>query len=40
MYILMTAKLNATSHHWVASLANYDFQLYYMAGKTNIDADA
>ena len=36
----MMAKLDATSHHWVASLANYKFQLYYRAGKTNIDADA
>ena len=39
-YILTTAKLDATSHCWVASLANYNFQLYYWAGKTNIDADA
>ena len=38
-YILMTAKLDAVSHCWVASLANYNFQLYYRAGKTNIDAD-
>ena len=38
-YILMTAKLDAASHWWVASLANYSFQLYYQAGKTNIDAD-
>ena len=28
------------SHCWVASLANYNFQLYYRAGKTNIDTDA
>ena len=28
------------NHCWVASLANYNFQLYYRAGKTNIDADA
>ena len=39
-YMLTTAKLDATSHCWVASLANYNFQLYYWAGKTNIDADA
>ena len=38
-YILTTAKLDATSHCWVASLANYNFQLYYWVGKTNIDAD-
>ena len=39
-YILTTAKLDAAIHHWVASLANYNFWLYYWAGKTNIDADA
>ena len=39
-YILTTAKLDAASHHWVASLANYKFRLHYWAGKTNIDVDA
>ena len=39
-YVLMTAKLDPASHCWVASLANYNFQLHYQAGKTNIDADA
>ena len=34
------AKVDAVSHYWVASLANYNFQLYYRVGKTNIDADA
>ena len=29
-----------TSHCWVASLANYNFQLYYRAGKANVNADA
>ena len=38
-YVLTTAKLDAASHCWVASLANYNFQLYYQARKTNIDAD-
>ena len=33
-------RLNVASHSWVASLANYNFQLYYRAGKTNIDMDA
>ena len=28
-YMLTTAKLDAASHCWVASLANYNFQLYY-----------
>ena len=39
-YVLTTAKLDAASHPWVASLANHNFQLYYKARKTNIDADA
>ena len=40
MYVLTMAKLDATSNCWVASLANYNFQLYYRAEKTNIDADS
>ena len=28
-YILMMAKLDSVSHQWMASLANYNFQLYY-----------
>ena len=36
-YILTMAKLDAVSHQWVASLANYNFQLYYQAAKTNIN---
>ena len=39
-YVLMMAKLDAVSHQWVVSLANYNLQLYYWDGKTNIDADA
>ena len=39
-YVLTTAKLDAASHSWVASLANYNFRLHYRAGRTNIDADA
>ena len=38
-YVLTTAKLDTASHCWVASLANYNFELHYWAGKTNIDAD-
>ena len=34
------ARLDSVSQQWVASLANYNFQLYYQAGKTNINADA
>ena len=39
-YILMMAKLDAASHQWVSSFANYNFWLYYYARKTNIDAYA
>ena len=39
-YMFTTAKLDVASHCWVASLANYNFWLYYWAGKKNIDADA
>ena len=39
-YVLMIAKLDAASDCWVASFANYNFQLYYQARKTNIDVDA
>ena len=39
-YVLITAKLDAASHCWVTSLANYNFRLHYSAGKANIDADA
>ena len=39
-YILTTAKLDAASHRWVASLANYNFRLHYRSGKTNINVDA
>ena len=39
-YVLTTAKLDAASHCWVASLVNYNFKLYYKAGKTNINVAA
>ena len=39
-YVLTMAKVDAMSHWWVAILANYNFQLYYRAGKNNNDADA
>ena len=37
---LDAAKLDAASHCWVDSFANYNFQLYYRIERTNIDADA
>ena len=39
-YVLTTAKLDATGHRWIASLANFDFDIRYKPGKMNTDADA
>ena len=39
IYVLTSVKLDAAGHHWVASLANYNFTLTYKLGKTNVDAD-
>ena len=39
-YVLTTAKLDACSYHWVASLVNYNLWLYYQVRKTNIDVDS
>ena len=39
-YILTSMKLDATGQRWVASLANYDFQIFYKTSKTNVEADA
>ena len=39
-YVLMTAKLDATSQRWVAALALYNFKIYYRSGKLNVNADA
>ena len=38
--ILTTAKLDATGQRWVASLANYNFKIFYKSGKLNVEADA
>ncbi len=38
-YVTKTAKLDATGHRWVASLANYNFKLVYRSGTSNRDAD-
>ena len=38
-YVLTTTKLDATGQRWIASLANYDFKIYYRSGKLNVDAD-
>ncbi len=39
-YILTSAKLDATSHRWLAALSTYSFTLQYRTGKQNTDADA
>ena len=39
-YILTSAKLDVTGQRWVASLANYDFRIFYKTSKTNVEADA
>ena len=39
-WILTTAKLEATGQRWVASLANYNFKIFYRSGKLNVEADA
>ena len=38
-YVLLSAKLDATGHRWLASLANYNFKLVYRSWKSNGDAD-
>ena len=39
MYVLTTAKLNATGHCWLAALASFNFDISYRPGKANTDAD-
>ena len=39
-YILTSAKLDAMGQRWVASLANYDFRIFYKSGKSNVEVDA
>ena len=39
-YVLTTAKLDATWQQWVASLANYNFRIFYKSGKLNVEVDA
>ena len=39
-YILTTAKLDATGQRWVASLANYNFDIFLRSSKLNVEADA
>ena len=39
-YVLTTVKLDATGQHWIAALANYNFDLHYRSGRTSVEADA
>ena len=38
-WTITCAKLDATGHCWVASLANYNFALSYQSGQGNVHAD-
>ena len=38
-YVLKNAKVNATGHHLVVQLANYNFSISYAPGSTNHVAD-
>ena len=38
-YILTSPELDAVGQCWVAALANYNFQLHYKTGKSNVEAD-
>ena len=38
-YILSSAKLAAVEHRWVAELADFNFDIKYRPGKSNIDVD-
>ena len=38
--ILATARLDVTGQQWVASLANYDFKIFYKCDKLNVNAGA
>lgn len=38
-YVLTSAKLDATSHRWLAALSLYNFDIRYKCGQQNVDAD-
>ena len=38
-YVLTRAKLDATGHRWLSSLACYHFDIRYSSGRTNTAAD-
>ena len=39
-YVLTSAKLDAMGQRWIASLANYDFKIFYRSGHLNVDTDS
>lgn len=38
-YVMGTVKLNAVGHRWVGELADFQFDIRYRPGKSNVDAD-
>ena len=40
LMILTIAKLDAIGQSWVASLATYNFKIFYRSGKLNVEPDA
>ena len=40
LYVMTSAKLDATVHRWVAALSNYNFSITYRPGSQNANADA
>ena len=39
-YVLTSAKLNATGLRWICELADFNFNIRYLPGKTHVDADS
>ena len=40
LYVLSSAKLNATRQRWVNELADFNINIHYKPGRNNTDADA
>ena len=40
LYVLSSAKLNATGQRWVNELADFNINIHYNPGRNNTDADA
>ena len=38
-HVPSSAKLSAVGHQWVADLADFNFDIKYQPGKSNIDMD-